>query len=303
MMLSFAAVPGQTVTLRLTLDAVDAKIVILWPHGNAAVSQADKANLTAYLTFPDSRVAVPCDFNAEVTLWRALNNEPASPIATGIRRLAGFDGRKVPVWDFNDVDVSAGRDPKNKLYFTARVAGLSCRSNVWVHGVDARTFMPQQFQPKAALLAAANTAPAEIDARIQIVWPHDNAPVARAEQANVTADLFVHGTRTRLGPAKTGSAWRPTVWLVRAVNNGVGERTTRGIMRLENDGSARWDFNDVDVRPAREELGKVHFWVEVDGVRTCSNFWTHGADARTYLPYPEVLLGDCTSSPRSTLHS
>ncbi len=292
--IAFAVTAGQVVTLQMTLlAAVDAKIAILWPHGSATVAQADLANLTAYLTFPNSRVAVPCDFNAEVTLWRSLNNEPASPIAVGVRRLADFAGRHVPVWDFNDVDVSAARDPKNKLYFSARVAGIPCRSNVWVHGVDARTFLPQQFQPKAALLVAANAAPAEVDARLQIVWPHDNAAVSEAEQANVTADLFTHGARTRLGLAKTGAAWRPAVWLMRAVDNGVGERIAAGVMRLEADGSSRWDFNDVDVSPAREETGKVHFWVEVEGVRTYSNFWTHGVDARTYLPNPDVLLGDC----------
>ena len=294
--LTFAIAAGQIVTLQLSsLDAVDAKIAILWPHGNAAVDQADLANLTAYLTFPDSRVAVPCDFAPEVILWRSLNNEPAAPAASGVRRLADFGGRRVPVWDFNDVDVSAARDPKNKLYFSARVTGIACRSNVWVHGVDARTFMPQQFQAKAALLVAANAAPAEVDARLQIVWPHDNAPVSAAEQANVTADLFTHGTRTRLGPAKTGAAWRPAVWLARAIDNDVGERVARGVMRPETDGSAHYDFNDVDVSPAREETGKVHFWVEVDGVRVYSNFWTHGADARTYLPNPDVLLGDCTN--------
>lgn len=292
--LTFALAAGQLVTLQLSsLDAVDAKIVILWPHDNAAVDKADRANLTAYLTFPDSRMAVPCDLTPEVTLWRSLNNEPAAPVAVGVRRLADFSGRRVPVWDFNDVDVSATRDPKNKLYFTARVTGISCRSNVWVHGVDARTFMPQQFQAKAALLVAAVAAPAEVDARLQIVWPHDNAPVSKAEQANVTADLFARGTPTRLGPTKTGAGWRPAVWLVRAVGNGVGGRIAAGIMRVEADGSARWDFNDVDVSPAREATGKVHFWVEVDGVRTYSNFWTHGADARTYLPNPDVLLGDC----------
>jgi hypothetical protein len=293
-MISFAAVPGQAVVLRLTFAAADAKIAILWPHGNATVAQADQANLTAYLTFPDSRVAVPCDFAAEVTLWRALNNEPAAPIATGIRRLADFGGRRVPVWDFNDVDVSAARDPQNKLYFTVRVANFPCRSNVWVHGVDARTFMPVQFQPKGALLTAADTTPAEVDARIQIVWPHGNAAVRDAERANVTADLFARGGRARLGPAKIGAAWRPVVWLVAAVDNGVGKRVARGVLRPEADGSARWDFNDVNVSPAREETSKVHFWVEVEGVRTCSNFWTHGADARTYLPHPEVLLGDCS---------
>ena len=290
--LVFPITAGQPVTCRLALPAVDARIVILWPHGDAPVAEAGLANLTAYLTFPNSRVAVPCDFAPTVTLWRALNNEPAGPIATGVRRLAEFGGRLVPVWDFNDVDVSAARDPRNKLYFTLQVAGYPYRANVWVHGVDARTFMPQQIQPEGHIQVTADTAPAELDARLQILWPHGGAPVAEANLANLTADLFRRGTRLRLTPKPAGNTWQPAVWLLRAVNNGVGQRVARGVLRRDGDG-ARWDFNDVDVSPARDPSSKLHFWVEVDGVRTCSNFWTHGVDARTYFPNPDLLLGDC----------
>ena len=139
----FPVAPGVPVTLRLRLAQADAKIAILWPHGDAPVSEAKLANLTAHLTFPGSRVAVPCDFAPTVMLWRALNNEPAEPIATGERRLAEISGRRVPVWDFNDVDVSAARDPHNKLYFSARPVNAPHSTNVWVHGTDARTFLPQ----------------------------------------------------------------------------------------------------------------------------------------------------------------
>ncbi len=105
---AFQTLSGQEVTLRLALDAVDAKIVILWPHDNAPVSEARLANLTAYLTYPDSRVTVPCDFAQQVTLWRGLNNEPAEPVVAGSRRMAEMNGCRVPVWDFNDIDVEPG---------------------------------------------------------------------------------------------------------------------------------------------------------------------------------------------------
>jgi len=73
---------------------------------------------------------------------------------------------------------------------------------------------------------------------------------------------------------------------------GSGARVARGQVR--RDGAVvHWDFNDVDVSAARDPQSKLHFWVEVDGIRTYSNFWTHGVDARTYLPNPDVLLGDC----------
>ena len=138
--------------------------------------------------------------------------------------MAEFDGRRVPVWDFNDIDVSAARDPSAKLYFSVRVMGVACRANIWVHGTDARTLMPQPFQAEAELPVTAANAPAEVDARIQILWPHGGASISQALLANLSADLFAHGTRTRLSPAKSGPTWQPAIWLVRAGNNGVGER-------------------------------------------------------------------------------
>ena len=299
--LTFPATPGQPTVFRLPLEAVDAKIVILWPHGNAPVSEARLANLTAHLTYPDSRMCAPCDFAAETTLWRALNNEPAAAIARGARRLAEIGGRRVPVWDFNDVDVSAARDPKNKLYFSVRVAGIPYRANVWVHGVDARTFLPQQVQPQGYVIGKLANPPAELDARIQILWPHGGAAVADARLANITVDLFQPGTRQLVvpeprpvasGPAPTLATWQPRLWLVRSVNNGVGQRVASGELRRDG-AAAHWDFNDIDVSPGRDPQSKLHFWIETDDLRVCSNFWTHGLDARTYLPHPDVLVGDC----------
>jgi len=291
--------PGQTIECRYAtepgLAGVDASLAILWPHANAPVTEAQRGNLTAYLLQGGTRWAVACDFAAEVTLWQAQNNDPARPVATGIRRLAEFAGRRVPVWDFNDVDISAARDGVTKLYFSARVAELACRSNLWAHGNDARTYMPQPFQAELDLPVTADGAPAEVDARIQILWPHGGAAISQAALANISVDLFMHGTALRLAPATFGQPWQPAVWLVRAVDNAVGERVARGAPRIEPNGAAHWDFNDVDVSPARNPASKVHFWIEVDGARTYSNFWTHGLDARTYLPNPEPPLGNCLS--------
>ena len=46
-------------------------------------------------------------------------------------------------WDFNDVDISAARDPLNRIYFWVSVDGVPTDSNVWAHGADARTIFPQ----------------------------------------------------------------------------------------------------------------------------------------------------------------
>jgi hypothetical protein len=77
---------------------------------------------------------------------------------------------------------------------------------------------------------------------------------------------------------------------VRALNNDPGERVARGVLRMENGSIAHWDFNDINVSAARDPENKLHFWVQVDGLITRSSFWTHGLDARTYLPHPDVLL-------------
>jgi hypothetical protein len=82
-----------------------------------------------------------------VRLLRAQNNGVLEEVAVGERRLAEAGGVSYPVWDFNDVDVSAARDPQNKLYFMVSVDGLQTLPNVWVHGVDARTYFPEMDVP------------------------------------------------------------------------------------------------------------------------------------------------------------
>ncbi|MCX7707260.1 MAG: hypothetical protein N2204_04555, partial [Anaerolineae bacterium] len=160
--------------------------------------------------------------------------------------------------------------------------------------VDARTYLPLPAQATAEQPVNARTAPEALDARIQILWPHGGATVAQANLANLSADLFVSRSLIRLGPDPAADQpWNPEVWLVAARNNEPGERVCRGVLRVDERGAAHWDFNDVDVSPARNPENKLHFWIEVDGHRTHSNFWTHGLDARTYLPNPETPLGDC----------
>lgn len=290
----FDAAPGTPAALRFALASVDARIAVVWPHADAPVSEARLCNITAHLTFPDSRQAVPCDFAPEVILWRALNNEPAEPIATGVRRMARLAGRRVPVWDFNDVDVSPARNPENKLYFSVRLPGSPHRSNVWVHGSDARTYMPVQAQATGIRFVRAANPPPEVDARIQILWPHGGAAASQAHLANIKVDLFERGSLRRLAPARgVADAWAPEVWLVSALNNDPGRRIGRGAVQLDTGGSAHWEFNDVDISAARNPNSKLHFWIEVTQTLTYSNFWTHGVDARTYLPNPDILLGDC----------
>src|SRR5262249_10949717 len=130
-----------------TTASVDARIEIVWPQGNAPVTQADKANVSAYLFQSGGKVPVACDFAPTVRLWAAVNNDPARAVALGTRRIEPNNGKNAVAYDFNDVDVSAAKNPRNKLYLFVTVEGTNARSSIWSHGADARTFFPALDQP------------------------------------------------------------------------------------------------------------------------------------------------------------
>jgi hypothetical protein len=266
----------------------DARIQIVWPHGNAPVTQATRANVSAYLFQPGGLVPVPCAYPGTVRLWVGLNNEPARPIATATRRSETNQGHTITTFDFNDVDVSAARDSRNKLYFFVTVDGVPGRSAIWAHGADARTYFPAPDVP-----SGVGAAP-PLDARIEIVWPHGGASVDRANLANLTAMLFGRGTLQ-----SADVAYQPVVRLHRAIDTGPGEAVATGTPRIASraDGLRYpvWDFNDVDVSAARRPLSKLYFWVTVDGVDAASNVWTHGADARTIMPTKNAPSQSCSS--------
>ncbi|HVC35525.1 MAG TPA: hypothetical protein VNL16_18605 [Chloroflexota bacterium] len=265
--------------------SIDAKIEIVWPLSNLPVSKATKANVTAMLFGHGTTTSVGPSFGKTVKLWQALNNGVGQPIATGTLRLAQAGRLRFPVWDFNHVDVSAARDSKNKDYFWVTVDGQRINTNVWAHGVDARTYFPKQDTP-ASVLARA---PSAVDAKIEIVWPHDNQPVAKASQVNVGVDLFGHGTLQSV-PA----SFNPVVRLYRAVNNGPLEEIGSGdpVPQTVNGITfPTWQFNNVDVSAAQDPHNKIYFRVAVDGVTSYSNVWTHGVDARTFFPKQDMPTG------------
>ncbi len=281
-----AATPADKIIIPETLRA---KIEIVWPHDGATVREATQANLTAYLMGVDSYKSPPCAWEPTVRLWMALNAEPARPIAVAEKRMLDTGGRDFPVWDFNDIDVSAARDPFNKLTFYVTVDDVDTYHNIWVHAQDARTLQAQPNQPTELL----SQPPQEVDARIKIVWPHDGLSVEQAELANITASLFKAGT---LSAISGGASWNPAVRLHRSLNADAespsdppitGQR--RAIPTETGAEMWAWDFNDVDVRAAQDRLNKLYFWVSVDGVATFPNIWTHGADTPTVFPQVDVL--------------
>lgn len=287
-----AVVPTALASASAALNAVDAKIEIVWPHGPGtgalAVSRAPLANITAYLFEPGTLNPVPESFNNTVRLWRATNNDPAQMVATGEKRMMTAAGYTFPVWDFNDVDVSGASDPVTKYFFYVTVDGVATNFNVWSHGADARTYLPNPRPPEATTGSAQN-----IDARIQIVWPHNQAgqprSVTQAPLANVTVALFQAGTFNSVNPD-----FGNTVRLYRAVNNDPATEVGTGARRIVSAGGISypvWDFNDVDVDPARNSRNKLYFTVRVDGANTNTTVWSHGADARTYFPEVDTPFG------------
>lgn len=274
--------------------STDARIEIVWPHGNLPVNRATQANVTAALFNHESTTSVNPAFARTVRLWRALNNGVGQVVSTGVKRLAQAGSLQYPVWDFNDIDVSAARDPKNKYYFWVTVDGQRTNPSIWSHGADARTIFPNQDTPTAVLTQA----PAAVDAKIEIVWPHDNLPVAQASQVNVGVDLFGHGTLQSVP-----TSFNPSVRLYRAVNNGTLEEIATGDRVLQTRNGLTfptWQFNNVDVSAARDPKNRIYFWVEVAGVQSYSNVWTHGIDARTYFPKQDVPSAVAPASAVST---
>ncbi|MDH7484867.1 MAG: YCF48-related protein [Anaerolineae bacterium] len=294
--------PGEEAQPPPSPQAVDARIEIVWPHGGAPVQEATLANLGLRLFWPGSLVPPPCHWTPRVEVWQAVNTEPARLLKPAEPR--SVEGRPFPFWELNDVDVSLARDGQSTLYFLVRVPGVETATSIWAHGADPRTYFPQQDTPTGI----ATAPPEAVEARIQIVWPHDGLgheqPAERADWANVTVALFEPETG-RSVPVD----WEPAgLTLYGAWNQGTGKPlATKAEKRLVRRGAITfpvWDFNNVDVRAARNPWNKLYLWAEVEGVTTYPTIWAHGADARTYFPLEdEPIVGCGVNAPRPPLTS
>ena len=287
-------VPSPTLVPPGPVNAVDAKIEIVFPHDSAGnpkpVSQSTLANVGAFLFLPNTLIPVPCAFNNAVGLSRGANSDPSQAVALGTPRQIQQGGQNVTIWEWNDVDVSGAIDPLNKYYFNVGVDGVATNTNVWSHGEDARTIFPQQDVP-----TGLGPLGSEADARIEIVFPHDAQgnpkSVTEASLVNIGVDLFSVGT-LQSAPVDANL----TVRLFRSLNNdpqrevGVGQKT---IVSTGGVAHPRWLFNDVDVSASQNPLNKYYFRISVDGLGTHSNVWSHGADARTIFPNIDTPSQSC----------
>jgi hypothetical protein len=269
----------------LSSGNIDARIEVVWPHNGASVDKADKANVAAYLFSRDSTVSVGPNWDTMPRLYRSTNNGVEEQVAVATKRIATVNGFMVPVFEFNDVDVSAARDPRNRVFFHVGLGAGHAESNTWSHAVDSRTYFPKTDVPTAVLTGS----PTAIDAKIEIVWPHNGASVDKADKVNVAAYLFEHGT-TKSAP----SSFAPKIRLFRSIDNGVEEEVGVGQMEIRAEGSLKfptWQFNDVDVSAARDPKHRVFLRLSVDGVTHYTNTWAHAQDARTYFPTQDVPSG------------
>ena len=277
---------------------VDARIEVVWPHDFAPVTEADQANIGLRLFAPGSLTPPACGWQPKTTVWQAANTDPVEPL--GLAEQRSVDGQPFPYWNLNDVDVSRANDPSQKLYFMARVEGVDTATSVWAHGADPRTYFPQPDVPSGTATDGLDA----VDARIQIVWPHDEAGNPRSVRegalANVLVTFFKHGTRLSV-PVD----WQPAgLTLHGAWDQEVGKPLSSEAVRATRQAGAiaypAWEFNNIPVARATtsagaaEETGAtLYLWVMVDGVQTYPNIWAHGADSRTYFPAMDEPIQGC----------
>jgi photosystem II stability/assembly factor-like uncharacterized protein len=271
--------------------AIDARIEILWPHDWQPVDTAKSANIGVRLFLPNSLALPPCGWAPKVSVWQAVDTDPAVPLDLAKQRMA--NDQPGAYWEVNDVDVRLANNPLHKLYYMVDVAGATTATSLWAHGADARTYFPQQDVPSG--IATDNQD--AVDARIEIVWPHDAAgnerPVTEAAYANVAVAFFKHGTRLSVPVT-----WQPPgLTLFGAWNQDIASPlAVKPEKQMRQSGAVTypvWEFQNIPVAMAADPANKLHLWVEVEGVETYPTTWTHGADARTYFPAMDEPIQSC----------
>ena len=137
--------------------------------------------------------------------------------------------------------------------------------------------------------------PPAVDARIEILWPHDFAPVTTAQKANL--GLRLYASRSQEVPP---CPWTPNVevWMARNAEpmRRLGLATQRTV---EGHPFPFWELNDVDVSWANEPGHSLTFMAQAapGQAESASSVWIHTADVRTYLPQPPTPTGLTTEPP------
>lgn len=144
-------------------------------------------------------------------------------------------------------------------------------------------------------IAGPQSLPDAVDSRIEILWPHNFAPVSSAQQANLSLRLYA-GRSQEVPPC----AWTPGVELWMARDSEPLRRQTLAVQRtVEGHPFPVWDVNDIDVSWANDPDHKLIFLARTAPglTESFSSVWVHAADARTLLPQPPEPEGLSTTTP------
>jgi hypothetical protein len=285
-----AAQPTETPTPYPDVILWDTQIAIVWPHdgqGNPTdVAHSRAVNVSVwprnqvYCTLhPNEGLGGVRDFYLGV----ARDNEPLEQLEDrGELILRTVNGVTFPSVEFNNVPADLAANPSSKYRFVLEAAW----SNIWVHGADPRTIFPHPVVPTGYREWVSP------EARIQIVWPHGEegrfAPVEEATLVNVAIDIFHHGTLKSAPLDYEPDGLHISVAegndLPRRADPGPAQKVT---YTANGQTFPRWVFNDVPVKPGQQ----YHFMASVFQGKISypyTTIWTHAADARTFLPHPEV---------------
>lgn len=115
--------------------------------------------------------------------------------------------------------------------------------------------------------------PERIHSRIEMIWPHDGAPITEARQANVTVQLL-NGDGTEPVPCR----WEPRVLLWRNIDDGPPELVGEGYRRMVKRNGITyplWEFDNVDVSPARGGH-VIKFSASVEGMPVDPEYRAYG---------------------------
>ncbi len=165
--------PGQVVGLSLAATqptALDDRIQVVWPHDaqgrQQPVAAAPLVNIGVDLfrhplclsgvAGPGScNTSVGFGFDRPVHLLQSLNSGELTPVPVTPQVTNAIVNSTImpifwPRWQFNNIDVSAAQNPRNKYFFAVRVDGVENHTTIWAHGADARTYFPQRDVPASS---------------------------------------------------------------------------------------------------------------------------------------------------------
>jgi hypothetical protein len=167
----------------------------------------------------------------------------------------------------------------------------------------------------------AQSAPA-VDAKIEIVWPHDvqgnAAPVGTAPLVNIEVYLFQRSTLNPVPCSFTNTVTLHSAmnWEIYGQGHGTGGEMTadrtepvtaqRITRTVDGKPFPVWVFNNVPIgipasTPSIMNI-KTFYFVDVAGVPYRTNVWAHGADARTFSP-SQVVAQSTAASPVTPIES